>query len=97
MRSNKSSNKKFEKNVETKIKGNLSQSKSIVSTTDGWSSSPQGSFITVTTRIIDLHWNVISYTLTTHEMEELHIAENLSIQLENTLNKWKIDKKSWLL
>lgn len=40
--------------VETKIKENLHQTKSIICTTDGWSSSSQDSYITVTAHTIDL-------------------------------------------
>jgi len=84
---------RLKKLVETKIRENLHQTKSIVCTTDGWSSLSQDSYITVTAHTIDLHWNVSSYTLSTHEMEERHTAENLAIQLGNTFNEWEVNSK----
>jgi len=84
---------RLKKLVETKIRENLHQTKSIVCTTDGWSLLSQDSYITVTAHTIDLHWNVRSYTLSTHEMEERHTAENLAIRLGNTFNVWEVNSK----
>ncbi|XP_025201856.1 zinc finger BED domain-containing protein 1-like [Melanaphis sacchari] len=80
-------------NIEELIKNDLQDASSICCTTDCWTSISQESYITVTAHVIDSKWCAKSYTLTTHEMDKRHTAENLSEQLINTFGKWDITNK----
>lgn len=80
-------------NIEELIKKDLQDASSICCTTDCWTSISQESYITVTAHVIDSKWCAKSYTLTTHEMDKRHTAENLSEQLINTFGKWDITNK----
>ncbi|KAL4104803.1 hypothetical protein QTP88_020079 [Uroleucon formosanum] len=64
-------------NIEDKIKNELQNVKSVVCTTDGWSSIAQNSYISLTANIIDNQWSPKSFTLATQEMAERHTAVNL--------------------
>lgn len=68
-------------NVEDKIKNELQNVKSVVCTTDGWSSIAQNSYISLTAHIIDNQWSPKSFTLATQEMTERHTAVNLAKNL----------------
>jgi len=63
--------------------------KSVVCTTDGWSSIAQNSYISLTTHIIDNQWSPKSFTLVTQEIAKRHIAENLTCIFEN----WEVNGK----
>jgi len=79
--------------VEDKIKSELRNVKSLVCTTDGWSSMAQNSYISLTAHIINNQWLSKSFTLATQEMEERHTAVNLAEKLTCILDDWEINGK----
>lgn len=79
--------------VENKIKNELRNVKSLVCTTDGWSSMAQNSYISLTAHIINNEWLPKSFTLATQEMEERHTAVNLAEKLTSILDDWEINGK----
>lgn len=79
--------------VENKIKNELRNVKSLVCTTDGWSSMAQNSYISLTAHIINNEWLPKSFTLATQEMEERHTAVNLAEKLISILDDWEINGK----
>ncbi|XP_076301940.1 E3 SUMO-protein ligase ZBED1-like [Lasioglossum baleicum] len=79
--------------IEEKMTQNLRATASVACTTDCWSSLTQDTYITLTVQFIDKQWNIQSYTLTTHEMEERHTAENIANELKRTLDDWEITNK----
>jgi len=80
-------------NVEDKIKNELQNVKSVVCTTDGWSSIAQNSYISLTANIIDNQWSPKSFTLATQEMAERHTAVNLAENLTCIFENWEINGK----
>lgn len=77
-------------NVVDKIKNELQNVKSVVCTTDGWSSMAQNSYISLTAHIIDNQW---SFTLATQEMAERQTAVNLAEKLTCVFDDWEINGK----
>lgn len=79
--------------VENKIKSELRNVKSLVCTTDGWSSMAQNSYISLTAHIINNQWLSKSFTLVTQKMEERYTAVNLAEKLMCILDDWEINGK----
>ncbi|KAL4113763.1 hypothetical protein QTP88_017336 [Uroleucon formosanum] len=79
--------------VEEKIKSELRNVKSLVCTTDGWSSMAQNSYISLTAHIINDQWISKTFTLATQVMEERHTAVNLAQKLICIFDDWEISGK----
>jgi len=79
--------------VQDKIKSELRNVKSLVCTTDGWSSMAQNSYISLTAHIINNQWLSKSFTLTTQKMDERHTAVNLAQKLTCIFDDWEINGK----
>lgn len=85
--------KGFKSSAEEQIKNELKVAKSISCTSDCWLSIAQESYTTVTAHFIDDQWNLKSYTLITHQLNDRHTDLNLTNQLEITFNEWEINQK----
>lgn len=83
----------YKSTVEEKIRNNLKAVKSVVCTSDCWSSLAQHSYITITAHALNNDWSPMSFTLTTQEMEERHTALNIADKLENVFFSWEIKDK----
>jgi len=83
----------FKSTVEEKIRNDLKAVKSVVCTSDCWSSLAQHSYITITAHALNNDWSPMSFTLTTQEMEERHTALNIADKLENVFSSWEIKDK----
>lgn len=79
--------------VQDKIKKELRNVKSIVCTTDGWSSMAQHSYISLTAHIIDDQSSPKLFTLATEEMAERHTTVNLAEELTCILDYQEINDK----
>jgi len=64
----------FKSTVENKIQDDLNAVQSVVCTTNCWSSMAQHSYMTVIAHVLNNNWSLLSFTLTTEEMEERHTA-----------------------
>lgn len=65
-----------------KMREKLNGAKSVMCTTDCWSSLAQGLYITVTAYIINSKWNTQSFALSMCEMKERHAAKNFVNELK---------------
>ena len=59
-------------------------------TTDCWTSRAQHSFMSLTVHYISAEWNLQSHMLETGEITAEHTAVNLSIYLQECLDRWNL-------
>lgn len=65
-------------------------SKSVVCTSDCWSSLAQHSYTTITAHALNNDWSPMTFTLTAEELENRHTALNMAEKLENVFTNWEI-------
>ena len=56
-----------------------------------WTSLRTHSYVTITAHFIDKSWELKTIVLDTSEMDEKHIAENLTIRLELVKMEWSLE------
>lgn len=79
--------------IKTILKSVLEENQFITITTDGWTSSSNESYISITAHFIRKKWEFVSCLLSCFSYSERHTAQNLHEQINEVLNEWGILEK----
>ena len=79
--------------IEEKIK--IKQLDYYSATTDLWTSAAGDPYMTFTVHFIDANWDLKSYCLQTHYLPMDHTGTNFAEALEETIQQWDLEWRSW--
>uniref|UniRef100_A0A3Q2CC25 HAT C-terminal dimerisation domain-containing protein n=1 Tax=Cyprinodon variegatus TaxID=28743 RepID=A0A3Q2CC25_CYPVA len=77
----------------SRVRKALGEVDNVVLTTDMWTSRATEGYLTVTSHIINEHWQMEAYVLETSSFPGQHTAENICSQLTRIVEEWGIKDK----